>query len=120
MRTSICLVVMCAVSVVGATQTTQDTVYEAGPGITLPKIVKEVKAEYPKESMAAGVQGWVRMTCVVGRDGKPGNIEITESLEPRIDEAAIAALRQWEFEPGAKDGGPVAVRVTIEMSFTLK
>lgn len=83
-------------------------------------MVKEVKADYPKEAMDSGAQGVVWMKCVVGRDGRTSSIEVTKSVEPRIDEAAVAALRQWEFTPGAKDGEPVPVRITIEMRFTLK
>ena len=29
-------------------------------------------------------------------------------------------MKQWEFKPGTKDGKSVAVRVSIEMAFTLK
>jgi Gram-negative bacterial TonB protein C-terminal len=29
-------------------------------------------------------------------------------------------LKQWRFEPGTKDGKPVAVRIDVEMTFTLK
>ena len=98
----------------------QETVYEPGNGVTLPKVVKEVRAQYPQGSMDSRVQGTVLMKCVVQRDGKPGDITVTKSLEPTLDEAAIAALKQWEFEPGKKDGTAVAVRVSIEMTFTLK
>ena len=44
------------------------------------------------------------------------------SLDPTygLDEQAVAAAKRWEFKPGTKDGKPVAVRVTLEMSFTLK
>lgn len=98
----------------------QETVYEPGSGVTLPKVVKEVRAQYPPGSMDSQVQGTVLMKCVVKRDGKPGDITVTKSLEPTLDEAAVAALKQWEFEPGKKDGAAVAVRVAIEMTFTLK
>jgi TonB family protein len=37
-----------------------------------------------------------------------------------LDANAIKAMKQWQFEPGAKDGKPVAVRVAVEMTFTLK
>jgi hypothetical protein len=32
----------------------------------------------------------------------------------------VAALEQWRFDAGQKDGAPVAVRVAIKMTFTLK
>ena len=101
-------------------QSTQETVYEAGPGITLPKVVKEVHATYPKDALNDGIQGSVEMRCVVSTDGKPTAIEVTKPLEPRLDEAAVSALRQWEFEPGKKDNQAVPVRITIEMTFRVK
>ena len=48
------------------------------------------------------------LKAVVRTDGTPGDVEITKSLDPKygLDEQAIAALRQWRFEPGRKDGTP--------------
>ncbi len=100
---------------------TQDTVYKPGDGITLPLVVKEVKPDYPKDMLSGEkVQGSVWMRCVVLPDGTVGDIEITRALHPRLDKEAGRALTQWEFKPGTKDGKPVPVEVTIEMTFTLK
>jgi TonB family protein len=92
------------------------------PGVTMPKVVSEVRPQYTPEAMRARIQGTVMMTTVVGIDGTPGDIQITKSLDAEygLDEQAIAALAQWQFEPGRKDGKPVPVRVTVEMRFTLK
>jgi periplasmic protein TonB len=111
---------MFAVAVSFVVVSARQTVYEPGPGITLPSVIKEVKPDYPREAMDAGVQGDVVMACVVSRDGRPGEITIERSLEPRLDDAAVAALKQWEFKPGTKDGEPVAVRVRILMTFRVK
>ena len=40
--------------------------------------------------------------------------------EHRLDELAVTALKQSEFKPGTKDDKPVAVRVVVESTFTLK
>ena len=37
-----------------------------------------------------------------------------------LDTQAVEAVRQWLFKPGTKEGKPVAVRVALEMTFTLK
>jgi protein TonB len=98
----------------------QDTVYEAGPGITLPTVLREVKPEYTQKAMQERVAGEVHLTVVVRADGKPSDIKVVKPLHPDLDEAATEALAQWEFKPGARDGKPVAVRVTVQMTFTLK
>ena len=97
-------------------------VYRPGEGITVPRIVKEVKPKYTPEAMEAKIQGSVRLEAVVLATGEVGDVEVIESLDKvyGLDEAAIQALKQWRFDPGTKDGKPVAVRVEVEMSFTLK
>ena len=47
---------------------------------------------------------------------------VTQSLDKEygLDTQAVEAVEQWLFKPGIKDGKAVAVRVTIEMVFTLK
>jgi protein TonB len=57
---------------------------------------------------------------VINREGRPEDILVAKSLHPDLDKNAIAALQQWEFEPGKKSGKPVRVLVTIEMSFKSK
>jgi TonB family protein len=93
-----------------------------GKGVTLPKVASEVKPQYTPEAMRAKIEGTVLLNAVVRTDGTPGNIEVTQSLDTEygLDKQAVAALSQWRFDPGMKDGKPVPVRVTVEMRFTLK
>ncbi len=55
-------------------------------------------------------------------DGKVGDVTVAESLDSiyGLDKNAVAAMKQWEFKPGMKDGKPVAVRIHVQMAFTLK
>jgi TonB family protein len=100
----------------------QEVVDGKASGVTLPKIVSEVKPQYTPEAMRAKIEGTVILTAVVRTDGTPSDIEITKSLDTEygLDKQAVAALSQWRFEPGLKDGKPVPVRVTVEMRFTLR
>jgi len=47
---------------------------------------------------------------------------VTKSLDQKygLDDQAVTAMKKWQFKPGTKDGKPVAVRVTVEMTFKLK
>jgi len=101
-------------------QASEPTVYKAGDGITLPVVVKEVKPSYTPAAKDRKVQGSVWVRAVVRTDGKVGDIEITRSLDPDLDREAGKAATQWLFKPGTKDGKPVPVQITLEMTFTLK
>ena len=96
--------------------------YSTGNGVTLPSVVKTVHPEYRKEAKEARIQGTVLLDCVVLTDGTVGNVSVTRSLDSKLglDQAAVEAAKQWQFKPGTKDGKPVAVRVAIELTFTLK
>ena len=98
------------------------TVYRPGDGIKLPKVVSEVKPNYTPEAMEARIQGRLSLEAVVLDSGLVGDVEIVESLDKvyGLDDQAVKAIRQWRFEPGTKDGKPVAVRIQVEFSFTLK
>jgi TonB family protein len=91
-----------------------------GRGVTSPRLKKEVRPHYSERAKAEKIEGEVLMECVVKADGTVGDIKITKSLDPDLDQAAVDAAKQWEFEPGTRDGKPVAVLVTIAMAFTLK
>jgi protein TonB len=97
-------------------------VFDAGNGVSVPTVVKEVKPEYTEAAKAARIQGDVVMKAVVLSDGSVGDVIVTKSLDSvnGLDDQAVAALKQWEFKPGVKDGNPVAVRITVQTTFTLK
>jgi TonB family protein len=103
-------------------QPSPGAVYEAGNGVTLPVVVTEVRPKYTDEAKAARIEGTVLMTCVVSTDGQPTRISVVHSLDSvhGLDDAAVSALEQWRFKPGVKEGKAVAVRVHIEMTFSLK
>ena len=61
---------------------------------------------------------WV-LALVVDSSGRPTNIRVTSSLGMGLDEKAIEAARKYRFEPGMKDGHPVAVEIALEVDFHL-
>ena len=97
-------------------------VYRPGSGIVNPRIIREVKPQYTADAMRAKVQGTVLLECVVLPDGSVGRVDVVRSLDPTfgLDQEAIKAARQWRFVPGTRFGEPVAVLVTIELTFTLR
>jgi TonB family protein len=97
-------------------------VHKPGNGVSLPVPTREAKAEYPPAAMQRGIQGSVFLRVVVLASGEVGDVQVSQSLDAEygLDDAAVAAMKKWQFEPGKKGGKPVAVEVAIEMSFRLK
>ena len=97
-------------------------IYFPGNGVSLPIVLKEVKPDYTDSAKQAKVHGAVMLDCVVARNGIPTDIVVTQSLDTAhgLDAEAVRALKQWRFRPGLKDRRPVAVKVSIEMTFTLR
>jgi protein TonB len=96
--------------------------YRPGNGVTVPRVLREVKPQYTSDAMRAKVQGVVLLECVVRPDGSVGDIQILRSLDGvfGLDQEAIKAAKQWRFAPGTRLGEPVSVIVTIELQFTLR
>ncbi|HEX7283336.1 MAG TPA: energy transducer TonB [Vicinamibacterales bacterium] len=96
--------------------------FRPGAGITLPTVVREVKPAYTADAMRAKVQGSVWLECIVMPDGTVGDVKVTRSLDPifGLDQEAIKAAKQWRFRPGMRQGQPVPVIITIELTFTLR
>jgi TonB family protein len=96
--------------------------YRPGNGVQLPQPINEVKPQYTADAMRAKVQGTVLLECVVLPDGTVGSVEVVRSLDSTfgLDQEAIKAAKRWKFRPGTRFGEPVAVLVTIELTFTLR
>jgi protein TonB len=97
-------------------------VYRPGSGVINPRVLREVKPQYTADAMRAKVQGTVLLECVVMPDGSVGRVDVVKSLDPTfgLDAEAVKAAKQWRFQPGTRFGEPVAVLVTIELTFTLR
>ena len=88
----------------------------------MPRVVSDGKPDYTVEAKQQGIQGIVELSVVVKDDGTIGDVKVTKSLDEKygLDEQAVIAMKKWRFKPGTKDGKPVAVEVTVEMSFKLR
>ena len=65
-------------------------------------------------------EGEVILRVLVDVNGDPTQIEVEKSSRSRLlDRAAIDAVRNWKFNPGLKNGQPVAGWVLVPISFKL-
>src|ERR1019366_2923315 len=72
-------------------------VYRPGNGVTLPRVLREVKPQYTSDAMRAKVQGTVLLECVVQKDGSVGDVQVVRSLDSTfgLDQQAIIAAKAW-------------------------
>ena len=87
----------------------------------LPAPTKRVAPEYPARARSKNVSGYVKLTFLVGLDGRVSEARVLEAQPAgTFDEAALAAIAQWSFEPGEYEGQPVASRMTLNLRFELE
>lgn len=93
--------------------------FRVGNGVTAPQLIFRVEPEYSETARKAKYQGIVLLYAVINVKGKVENLRVVRSLGLGLDEKAYEAVKQWQFRPGTKDGRPVAVVVSIEITFRL-
>jgi TonB family protein len=91
-----------------------------GDSSKTPKIIKRVSPVYPEEAKKAKTQGTVVMDITINEQGKVSSVKIIESANSSLAEAAINAIKQWEYEPVLLEGKPVAVIATVKITFALE
>lgn len=94
-------------------------VHRVSDGVSAPRLIKKVEPAYTNEATEANLEGTVIVAAEVWPDGKAHEIEVRRGLGKGLDEEAVKAVEQWEFEPGMRDGEAVKVRATIEINFRL-
>ena len=90
-----------------------------GSNIAAPKKIKDVAPIYPPIAQSARVSGIVIIETTIGTDGRVIDARIIRSI-PLLDQAALAAVRQWEFTPVLLNGAPVPVIMSVTVNFTLQ
>jgi len=91
-------------------------------GIVPPMLVHQVQASVPYETVREGITGTVVLKCVVEADGSVGDIRVAKSLDPRLDQSAIASLKQWTFKPAhsMETGTAIPVAISVRIEFLVK
>lgn len=87
--------------------------------ISRPERVRYVAPVYPPLARVARVEGTVILEAVLGVDGVAREVRVLRSI-PLLDEAALQAVRQWQFTPTLLNGEPVPVVLTVTVVFRLQ
>ena len=90
-----------------------------GGNIRAPQKTRNVDPRYPPDAQAARVTGVVILEVVVDPDGRVTDVEVQRSV-PLLDEAAIEAVRRWEYTPTLLNGVPVPIIMAVTVNFQLR
>ena len=87
-------------------------------GVRTPVKTRHVDPVYPQFAIISRTQGIVIIEATIGEDGRVINARVLRSVA-LLDDAALSAVRQWEFTPTLLNGKPVPVIMTVTVNFTL-
>src|SRR5262245_34362549 len=91
----------------------------AGTDVPPPKRTRLILPEYPPEAQERGQHGIVILELTIDTQGKVADVRVVRSIPP-FDDAAITAVKQWEYEVTRVDGKPVSVLLTVPITFALR
>jgi protein TonB len=114
--------------VLGGTGATGITV-QAGPlkpgvarisgGVMAGQMVNKVQPVYPPVARAAHMGGTVVMHAIISKQGTVESLEVASSTNPLFNNAALDAVKQWQYKPYLLNGEPTEVDTTITVNFNL-
>jgi TonB family protein len=87
-----------------------------GGNIKPPTKIKDVRPAYPPVAREAGVTGVVIIEVRIGTDGSIEEAHVLRSI-PLLDQAALDAVKQWQFVPTLLNGQPVPIIMTVTINF---
>jgi protein TonB len=90
-----------------------------GGTIKAPRKTRDAAPVYPPAARSARVQGIVIIEATIDSGGKVSQTRVLRSV-PMLDEAAVDAVKQWEYEPTLLNGVKVPVIMTVTVRFTLQ
>lgn len=94
--------------------------YPAKNGLKPPKVMYSPEPDFSEEARHARYQGIVMMHIVIDTNGNVDDIRIDRALGKGLDENAVSAVKKWKFSPATREGQPVSVSMTVEVSFNLR
>jgi protein TonB len=83
-----------------------------------PRLLEQARPVYPQDAFVKKVEGTVVVRILIGPDGRVQSARIAKSI-PLLDDAALAAVRQWRFVPARHRGQPVAVYADAPVRFAI-
>jgi protein TonB len=93
---------------------------EAAPEVQNLAVSKRVEPVYPPASRRAGEQGTAMFRVLVDVRGRPSEVQVLKSSGyPKLDQAALDAIRKWTFTPAKNGATPILSWTRVQVKFQL-
>ena len=89
-----------------------------GGNVAKARLTRQVRPQYPPLARQARIQGTVKLSAVISKDGTIQKLEVM-SGHPLLVPSALAAVKQWRYRPTLLNGEAVEVLTNIDVNFTL-
>ncbi len=90
-----------------------------GAAVQPPRKVRHREPDFPASALRNRAGGIVTIAATIGTGGCLEDVRLTDTLDPRLDLAALRAVLDWRFEPARFDGRAVPVRTTVTVGFNV-
>jgi protein TonB len=91
---------------------------KVGGNVQQARLVRQPKPVYPALAKQARIQGVVKLSAVIAKDGTIQQLEVI-SGHPLLVPAALEAVKQWVYQPTTLNSEAVEVVTQIDVNFTL-
>jgi TonB family protein len=90
---------------------------DVASGVMQGRALSQAKPVYPDRAKYNHVSGTVRLGARIGTDGRVHSLKLVSVPDPDLAIAAVAAVRQWTYQPYLLNGVPVEVQTEITVNF---
>ena len=89
-----------------------------GGAVQKANLIRQVRPVYPPLARQARIQGTVKLTAIIAKNGTIEKLEVV-SGHPLLIPSALQAVKQWRYKPTLLNGQPVEVVTQVDVNFTL-
>jgi protein TonB len=90
-----------------------------GGNVQPAKMLKMTRAAYPQELKDQGVTGTVHIKAIISKTGDLLSPRVVNTVDARLAQAALDAVKAWQYEPARLNGEPIEIITEIDIVFEL-
>jgi TonB family protein len=83
-----------------------------------PNLIRQIGPDYPDDAKKKGIEGTVLLGIIIDDHGRVADVSLLRSV-PGIDQAAIDAVKEWQYAAATYGSRPIPYSTTVSMRFSL-